>query len=63
MTREDHKMQPSCTNTELVLVTDIGLELGGELVSWPTRESSKSVNTGEDGAFGYPLLDGLDVNC
>ena len=49
-------------NTELVLATDIGLELGGELVSWPIRES-KSMDAGEDGVFGCPLLDGLGVNC
>ena len=49
-------------NTELVLATDIGLELRGELVSWPTREC-KSVDAREDGVFGCPLLDGLGVNC
>ena len=49
-------------NTELIVATDIGLELGGELVSWATRES-KSVDTGEDGVFGCPLLDGLGINC
>ena len=49
-------------NTEFVLVTDIGLELGGELVSRPTTES-KSVGAGEDWVFGCPLLDGLGVNC
>ena len=49
-------------NTELVLATDIGLELGGELVSWPIRES-KSMDAVEDGVFGCPLLDGLGVNC
>ena len=49
-------------NTELVLATDIGLEHGCELVSWPTRES-KSVETGKDGVFGCLLLDDLGVNC
>ena len=49
-------------NTELILATDIGLELGGELVSWPIRES-KSMDAAEDGVFGCPLLDGLGVNC
>ena len=49
-------------NTELVLATDIGLELGCELVNWPTREC-KSVDAGEDGVFGCPLFDGLGVNC
>ena len=49
-------------NTEVVLVTDIGLELGGELVSWPTREC-KSVDAREDRVFGCLLLDGLGVNC
>ena len=49
-------------NTELILATDIGLELGWELVSWPTREC-KSVDAGEDRVFGSPLLDGLGINC
>ena len=49
-------------NTELILATDIGLELGGELVNWPTREC-KYVDAGEDGVFGCPFLDGLGVNC
>ena len=49
-------------NTELILATDVGFELGDELVSWPTREC-KSVDTGEDGVFGCLLLDDLGVNC
>ena len=49
-------------NTELVLATGIGLELGGELVCWPTREC-ESVDAGEDRVFGCPLLDGLGINC
>ena len=54
--------EASIKNTELVLATDIGLVFGSELVGWPTRES-KSVDAGEDGVLGCPLLDGLGINC
>jgi len=54
--------EASIKNTELVLATDIGLVFRSELVGWPTRES-KSVDAGEDGVFGCPLLDGLGINC
>ena len=47
--------QAAIKNTEFVLATNIGLVLGSELVSWPTRES-KSSDAGGDGSSAVHSL-------